>query len=204
MRTRLARRGVCCPWSPKLGRWPRRQSGLSLLELLITLTIGAAILGFGLPAMGRAMAQNQLAVSHNQLLTAAVAARQSAISRNVSMTFCAGRTEVGCHGDWSRQEWLVFEDADHDGNLDSGEAVKLADLLSPSGRLSIAGNGPFRRAVVFKPSGAAQTVTGAFAAGRLRICVSEPIPDNAVDLVLIGSGRIEPEHHDFAGTCPEP
>lgn len=204
MRTRLARRGVCCPWSPKLGRWPRRQCGLSLLELLITLVISAVVLGFGLPEMGRLMRQNQLAVSHNQLLTAAIAARQSAISRNVSMTFCAGRAEVGCHGDWSRQEWLVFEDADHDGNLDSGEAVKLADLLSPSGRLSIAGNGPFRKAVVFKPSGAAQTVTGAFAAGRLRICVSEPIPDNAVDLVLIGSGRIEPEHHDFAGTCPEP
>lgn len=204
MRTRLGRCGVCRPWRPDLRRCPRRQCGLSLLELLIALTIGAAALGYGLPAMGRVMTQNQLAVSHNQLLTAAIAARQSAISRNVSMTFCAGSIEVGCHGDWSRQEWLVFEDADHDGNLDTGEAVKLADLLPASTRLSIAGNGPFRNAVVFKPSGAAQTVTGAFAAGRLRICVNEPIPDNAIDLVLIGSGRIEPERHDFAGACPEP
>lgn len=203
MRTRLGRCGVCCPWQPNPDR-PHRQSGLSLLELLIALTVGAVVLGFGLPEMGRVMTQNQLAVSHNQLLTAAVAARQSAISRNVSMTFCAGRAEVGCHGDWSLQEWLVFEDADHDGNLDPGDTVKLAELLPASGRLSVAGNGPFRRAVVFKPSGAAQTVTGAFAAGRLRICVSEPIPDNAVDLVLIGSGRIEPEPHDFAGACPQP
>ena len=204
MRTRLGRCGVCRPWKPDTDRRPYRQTGLSLLELLIVLTIGAAILGFGLPGMGRIMTQNQLAISHNQLLTAAIVARQSAISRNVSMTFCAGRTEVGCHGDWSRQEWLVFEDADYDGNLDTGEVVKLADLLPGSAHLSIEGNGPFRRAVVFKPSGAAQTVTGAFAAGRLRICVNEPIPDNAIDLVLIGSGRIEPERHDFAGACPEP
>lgn len=203
MRTQLSRCGVCSPWQPNSGR-PLRQNGLSLLELLIALTVGAVTIGFGLPEMGRLMTQNQLAVSHNQLLAAAIVARQTAISRNVSVTFCAGRAEVGCHGDWSRQEWLVFEDADHDGNLDPGEAVKLSELLPTSRRLSIAGNGPFRRAVVFRPSGAAQTVTGAFAAGRLRICVGEPIPDNAIDLVLIGSGRIEPERHDFSGACPAP
>lgn len=204
MRTRPGRAAVCRLWNPAPARPPEAQRGLSLLELLISLTIGAIVSALAIPGMGRLMAQNQLAVSHNRLLVAAVAARQSAITRNVSMSFCAGRIEVGCHGDWSQREWLVFEDLDRDGNLDTGEVVRLSEILADSASVRISGNGPFRRAVVFKPSGAAQTATGAFAAGRLRICIDQPIPDNAIDLVLIGSGRIEPERRDFAGACPEP
>lgn len=169
---------------------------------MLTLSTVTAVMV--VPAFGRIAAQNQLAVSSNQILMAAIAARQTAVSRNQSVTLCAGRIEVGCHGDWALREWIVFEDPDQDGEVDSGEVVKLADRLPSSARATIAGNGPFRNAVVFKPSGAAETTTGAFAAGRLRVCVGQPIRSNATDLVLIGSGRIEPEQRNFSGSCPAP
>lgn len=184
------------------GEGPNR--GLSLLELLIALAISAIVLVVGVPSLGRIIAHNRLVVGSNQLLMAAMAARQTAISRNVPVTVCAGRIEVGCHRDWSQQEWLVFVDSDRDGVLDPGEHLKLAERMTGGSGISISANGPFRNAVVFQPSGTAQTVTGAFAAGRLRICIEEPIATNARDLVLIGSGRIEPEKHDFDGECPSP
>lgn len=175
-----------------------------MLELLIALAVSAITLALAVPSLGRLMAQNQLTNSYNQLLAAAIAARQTAISRNVSVSLCAGRIEVGCHGDWSLKEWLIFEDPGQNGEVDPGDRIKLAERLASSAAPTIVGNGPFRRAVVFRPSGAAQTVTGAFAAGRLRLCVSERIRYNAIDLVLIGSGRIEPEKQDFSGDCPTP
>lgn len=178
--------------------------GLSLLELLVGLSIAAILLMLAVPSLGRVLAQNRLATSGNQVLLAALTARQTAISHNLPVTLCAGRIEVGCHRDWSQQEWLVFVDTDRDGVLDSGERLKLAERLPASSGLSIAANGPFRNAVVFQPIGTAETVTGAFAAGRIRICVADRIGNNATDLVLIGSGRIEPEKRDFAGACPNP
>lgn len=199
----LGRRGRRLPdrGPAELRRKPR---GLTLLELLIALTLSAVTAALVVPAFGRMAAQNQLALSSNQVLMAAITARQTAVSRNLSVTLCAGRIEGGCHDDWARREWIVFEDPDQDGELDSDEVVKLADHLPSSSKATITGNGPFRNAVVFKPSGAAETSTGAFAAGRLRVCVGQPIRSNATDLVLIGSGRIEPERRDFSGACPAP
>lgn len=181
-----------------------KSRGLSLLELLVALSVAAILTMVAVPSMDRMMAQNRLATGGNQVLMAALTARQAAISHNVPVTFCAGRIEVGCHRDWTLQEWLVFVDTDRDGVFDHGERLKLAERLPQSTGLSISANGPFRNAVVFQPIGTAETVTGAFAAGRIRICVADRIGNNATDLVLIGSGRIEQEKRDFAGACPSP
>lgn len=199
----LVRRGRRDVGWPDSGR-ARSARGLSLLELLIGLCLGTILMMLALPSMNRVLAQNRLAVSGNQLLMAALAARQTAIHHNVRVSICAGRIETGCHRDWSQQEWLVFIDADRDGVFDPGERLKLAERLPEVAGLSISANGPFRNAVVFQPSGAAETVTGAFAAGRLRICLADYPGTNATDLVLIGSGRIEPEKRDFGGECPNP
>jgi len=189
------------------GRDARRRFsnlGLSLLEMLMALIISTIVLAIGVPSLGHVIAHNRLVIGSNQLLMAAMTARQTAISRNVPVSVCAGRIEVGCHRDWSQREWLVFVDSDSDGVFDHGEQLKLAEQMAGGDGITISANGPFRNAVVFQPSGTAETVTGAFAAGRLRICIEKPIATNARDLVLIGSGRIEPEKHDFAGECPSP
>ncbi|NGY06277.1 GspH/FimT family pseudopilin [Solimonas terrae] len=177
------------------------QRGLTLIELVIGVVIASITLSIAVPTFDHVMAQNRRAVTANRLLAALVTARETAISRNTPVTFCAGNPSEGCHGDWRLHEWMVFVDADHDGQVDAGEFVKTVDSLSSSVRVGISGNGPFRHAVIFEPSGAAQTPSGAFAAGRLRICASKPMQDEATDLVLIGSGRIEPESRDFPDGC---
>lgn len=176
--------------------------GMTLPELLSALAIASIVSTFSVMAFDRVAARSRLATSANRLLGAMISARLTAISRNVSVTFCAGNTRSGCHGDWNAGEWIAFVDRNHDGLVDSGEQVWLVDRLATAEVLELSGNGPFRRAVVFKPSGEAQTVTGAFAAGRLRVCTTRPINPNATDLVLIGSGRAESEPHDFGGSCP--
>ncbi|MFT4047246.1 MAG: GspH/FimT family pseudopilin [Solimonas sp.] len=178
--------------------------GLSLLELLVTLAVAAITLGIAVPDFGRALAQHRLAVTSNALQRALTAARQTAIARNTPVTFCAGNADAGCHGQWSEGEWIVFVDEDGDGRLDDGQVPHLAERFATASDVSIAGNGPFRKAVVFREDGSAQTVTGAFAAGRLRVCAAQRLPHNASDLVLIGSGRAEMERRDYGGRCPAP
>lgn len=181
-----------------------RQGGFTLLELLVTVAVAGVLLGLAIPAFTQVAMRNQLAVTSNQILLAAGTARQLAVSGNRAVAFCAGRAEVGCHGDWSLQEWLVFEDQDRDGVFDSGERLHLERQSSGSAYLTLAANGPFRNRVVFTPTGRAETATGAFAAGRVRLCAEGLPADNTIDLVLIGSGRIVTEHHDHAGRCLAP
>lgn len=179
----------------------RHCAGLSLLELLIAISVAAISSAIAIPSFSRLIAHHRLVSTSNEILSAATSARLSAISRNVPVTFCAGRPDAGCHRDWSLGEWMIFEDQDSDGEFDLEDQALLSQGAS-SGDLTISANGPFRTAVIFRPSGLARTTSGAFAAGRVRVCVSRLDSDNARDLVLIGSGRIEPERKTFPGDCP--
>jgi type IV fimbrial biogenesis protein FimT len=177
--------------------------GLSLLELLIALAVVSIVLSIAVPSFNHMLARNRLAVVANELQLALTTARQMAIARNVPVTFCAGSPDTGCNGLWSDGQWVVFIDRDRDSQIDEdADVVRLVMQLPPSSTISLSANGALRSAVIFRPIGAAETPSGAFAAGRVRVCVEKSIRGNATDLVLIGSGRAVPEQHDFDGECP--
>lgn len=197
----------------KREQWPLSESsnalarsirGFTLLELLIALTVSSVLVSVAVPSYRHISAQNHLATSSNQLLSALVSARQTAVTRNASVTFCAGNPDDGCDGDWLAHEMIVFVDIDRDGKLDPEDELRFFERFSASTVIEVSGNGPFRKSIVFRPTGLAQWPGGAFAAGRLRICTQTALSSNATDLVLIGSGRVVTEQHDFDGTCPAP
>ncbi|NKF23171.1 GspH/FimT family protein [Solimonas marina] len=176
-----------------------------MLELLVTLAVTAVVVAIVVPAYSALLSRSRLTAQTNRLLVAMAHARQVAVTHGTWVTFCAGSVAGGCDGDWSRGTWMVFIDRNHDGELDYDDRPQ-STRSQPSWPtdLKVAGNGPFRTAVVFGPSGAAAWRSGAFAAGRLRVCVDDDIDRNARDLVLIGSGRVVSEPHDFDGSCPQP
>lgn len=182
----------------------QRPGGFSLIELLIALAVAAIVLTLAVPAYGRFIARNRLAATTNELLGALLAARTLAITRNVPVLFCAGNPGVGCHGRWGEGEWVAFLDGNRNARLDAGDDVQLTGMLDRGSRIALAGNGPFRKLIVFRPSGLARTAAGAFAAGTLRVCVPEAIDLNANDLVLIGSGRAVRVSRELDGRCEPP
>jgi type IV fimbrial biogenesis protein FimT len=109
----------------------RSPRGFSLLEALIVMAISAIGLAIGVPSY-RGMMENQRTSSTMHLLTAYMAsARGTAISYRIPTVVCPSNRAGGCRtdGDWS-QGWLMFFDADGNGQPDAREDI-LRDENAP-------------------------------------------------------------------------
>jgi type IV fimbrial biogenesis protein FimT len=180
-----------------------RTAGFTLVELVVTIAVASVLLATAIPAFSNLMAQNELAVASNAARGALMVARETAVMRGHPVSLCAGEPKGGCSGDWSDGQWLVFRDTDHSGDLDTGETVLQHGRVPGAGQaVSIGGNGPLRSALVYMPLGHAERISGAFGAGRLRLCVTRDIALNARELVISASGRVRMQRVDFGGTCP--
>lgn len=180
-----------------------QSAGFSLVELMVTMAVATILLATAVPAFSNLMAQNELAAASNAARGALMVARETAVMRGRPVSLCAGEPVSGCNGNWSGGQWLVFLDANHSGNLDTSETVLHHGRVPGVGQaVSIDGNGPLRSALVYMPLGHAERVSGAFGAGRLRLCVEQNITPNARELVVSASGRVRMQRVDFGGTCP--
>lgn len=178
------------------------KNGWTLPEMLVTLAIAGIVSAEAIPAFRRLSERDSLVASTNLISDAISHARYAAVSTGRPVTFCSGSRESGCISDWSDGRWIVFVDPGHDGSLDPGDVVLRSGRVSDA-EINVDGNGPFRAAVVFVPTGMPERVSGAFAAGRLRVCLADDIRPNATDIVMAATGRVRTEHHDFDGDCPQ-
>jgi type IV fimbrial biogenesis protein FimT len=83
------------------------QSGFTLLELMITVSLLAVLLGLAVPAFQSAALGSQLRAAANELVASAYLARSEAIKRNTVVTLCVSSDGVSCgSGNWE-QGWIV-------------------------------------------------------------------------------------------------
>lgn len=108
----------------------RRGSGLTLIELLVTLAVLAIGLTMGVPAMhGLIEAQRVRAVMF-QLASDMAMARSTAVTRRSQVVLCPGTPEAGCRSDsqWNGG-WILFEDDDKDRQ--PGSAADVLRVVQP-------------------------------------------------------------------------
>lgn len=177
-----------------------RPGGWTLLELLAVLAITAVLAAWAAPALQRVTLRARLVTTSNDLAHGLYLARHTAVTTQRHTSFCAGSIDTGCTGDWAAGRWIVFFDGDHDGQPNQRTDVLISGTTN--GKLSISGNGPFRKAVEFTPLGISQWSSGAFGAGRLRVCAAARLAPNATELILAATGRVRLKHPDFGGQCP--
>ncbi len=177
--------------------------GFTAIELMTTLVIAMVLLAIAIPSFSHMTAQNHLATTTNDFVSAFALARQSAVAKGRPVTLCAG-DQSGCFAsvDWSKG-WLAFVDADKSGTLDADEQILFTGIARRDD-VVVQGNTPVEKPVIFSPLGFASQPGGAFTAGTLRVCVPTDIANNTRDLVLAKSGRLRVEAKDLNGACPGP
>ena len=156
--------------------------GLTLLELLITLSILAILAAVGIPSFTTQIESTRTRAAADQLYQAINLARTKAVTAN-------RRATIRRLGDWN-SGWEVFFDRNFDGVRDVGE-----ELLVVNGEISgasIYANNPLTNYVSFIGTGesrfAGTASSGGFQAGTFTICPANG--GEGYQLILARSGRI--------------
>jgi type IV fimbrial biogenesis protein FimT len=112
-----------------------KQRGLSLVELLSTISIIAAVNALAGPTLGETFKRNQLRSQAERVITTLNLARSEAVKRNQPVSVCRSADGVSCNGDW-HDGWIVFSNLDADDTLDVGtdEIIRVYDGLAEGHR----------------------------------------------------------------------
>lgn len=95
---------------------PPRPRGFTLLELLVTVSIAAVLLGLAVPAFGGMWRNSQRTVAVNALIHGIFLARSTAITRDHAVTICRSPDGQSCSNgmiNW-QDGWIVFVNLDRD------------------------------------------------------------------------------------------
>lgn len=147
-----------------------KQSGVTLLELVLVLAISAILLAMGASSFVSIAANNRLTNATNSMVTSLHLARSEAIKRNSRTVLCPSTTGTECaaSGGW-HQGWLVFHDINNNAVRDAGEAVILHHEGMPEG-FRLTGNTLIASYISYVPTGATRTISGLHQVGTLTVC----------------------------------
>jgi type IV fimbrial biogenesis protein FimT len=102
----------------------RRDSGYTMLELVMTMAIVVILGTIALPGFKYVTTSNRIATEVNGLLGDIQFARSQAVKEGLTVTICASSTPYrGCtNTDWELG-WIVFLDTNGNKGVDPGEAI---------------------------------------------------------------------------------
>lgn len=135
----------------------RKMAGVTLLELLVTVTILATTISLSAPLIGSAVSNNQLATTTSTLRRTVALARSEAIKRGRRVIMCLSGDLNTCNTD-SAKYALVFEDIDRTGIPSTGEGLISVINLNHT-TLTVSYNRP---RLAYAPTGHAAGTNGTF------------------------------------------
>jgi len=99
----------------------RTASGVTLIELLVTIAIIAIVVVFGIPSYRSVTTANRMATEINSLTGDLQYARAEAIKEGQPVTVCVSTTGTRCAGSNTWQSgWIVFSDANGNKTVNTG------------------------------------------------------------------------------------
>ncbi len=99
-----------------------KQRGISLVELMSTISIIAIVNTIAGPTLTDTVRRNHLQSQADRLLTSFNLARSEAVKRNTAVSLCHSADGTSCTGSWS-DGWIVFSNIDGDNVLDTEDEV---------------------------------------------------------------------------------
>lgn len=100
-------------------RHRNKQKGLTLVEVMSTISIIAVVNAIAGPTLGETIKRNQLRSQADLVLTSLNLARSEAVKRNQPVSICRSADGASCDGNW-QDGWIVFTNLDADNTFDNG------------------------------------------------------------------------------------
>jgi len=142
----------CCPRGSARAR--RRDSGVSLYELLASLAIATTLTTIGANLYPLVLEQRLIA-QVNGFLADLHLARSEAIKRGTPVTLCTSADGLHCHrsAPWE-SGWIIFSDLNGNRRVDSGETIlRVQSGLDHGNRLSLRASFGHNNDVTYRPGG---------------------------------------------------
>jgi len=179
------------------GSGPPRAAGFTLVEVMIGLAVGAALLFAAAGSLGSWIPRAEQRNQADALVQALHHARSEAIKRGHRVDLCPSADGATCDaaGRWELG-WLLFDDPDRDGDRAAGEAIVRVEARAGNG-ITVRGNRPVAGYVSFTAQGLARLASGALQMGTFTVC--KPGLDT-IEVVLANGGR--PRLQEVPVRCP--
>jgi len=87
-----------------------KQSGFTLIELMVVISILAILLGIGVPSFRATIEGNRITTVANDLVGALQFARSEAVKRGTNVTLCSSNDQATCSGGWVNG-WVARNEA---------------------------------------------------------------------------------------------
>lgn len=167
-----------------------RDSGFSLIEILVTISVLAILLALAAPSLQALARNNRLTGLTNDLVSTLNFARSEAVKRGGRITVCksanSGAAAPICStaANW-RDGWLVFLDTSGTVGVFDGSDVRLKVGQPSSGNATITPNAAYANFVSYLSSGTAS------ASANIVVCletVSRTISINTTGRIQTSSG----------------
>jgi type IV fimbrial biogenesis protein FimT len=135
----------------------RSQTGFSLIELMVVLSIAVIVLTIALPNLRQFLVQSRIQSAASELVSSFVLARSEAIRRGVPVTVCMSANGSTCASSGTsgwEQGWVVFVDPNANSSGIGTDANILRDVSART-NVSLLGNATrgFERRMTFLPNG---------------------------------------------------
>ena len=162
----------------------KAQSGVTLIELMITLVVVAIVVMAGVPMLGDFTRDSRVVSRTNDMVAALNFARSEAVKRAEFVSICPSSDQASCTGstDWT-VGWIVWLDETGPGNgaVDAGETImRVGDSIQA---MSISSGSD---SITYEPAGG---LSGSGVTIALRPDGCEDSEKREIDLNLSGRPR---------------
>lgn len=104
----------------------KRNQGVTLIELMVTISIAVILMTVAVPGLQQFMTSNRLSGIATDMISSLNLAKSEAIKRGLNVYLCTGNACTGCTGgdcinDWSGG-WIVYVDVNSNGSYNSSGA----------------------------------------------------------------------------------